>query len=78
MKVRNAAIAAIAAVAIGGGTLARAASAWDECPPGNDNPEYCEHDHHHHHHHHHHHDGWGDPYGYYGRWGASLGTSAHL
>ena len=77
MKVRSAAIATIAAVAIGAGTLAPAASAWDECPPGTNNPEYCEHGHHHHHHHHHH-DGWGGLFGYYGRSGASLGTSAHL
>jgi hypothetical protein len=76
MKVRNAAIAAIAAVAIGAGTLAPGALAWEECPPGTDNPQYCEH--HRHHHHHHHHDGWGDLYGYYGLWGASLGTSARL
>ena len=65
MKVRSAAIAAIAAGAIGAGTLAPGASAWDECPPGNDNPQYCEH-------HHHRHDWGSDPWGYFGRWGASM------
>jgi hypothetical protein len=78
MKVRSAAIAAVAAVAIGAGVLAPGASAWDQCPPGSDNPQYCEH---HHHHHHHkpppHHWGW-DPWGYFGRWGAAVGNTARF
>jgi len=76
MKIRSAAIAAIAAAGIGAGILAPGASAWEQCPPGSNDPQYCEH--HHHHRHHRHHRGWGDPYGYFGRWGAALGTSSHL
>ena len=59
MKLHRAALAAVAAAAIGGGTLAPGAFAGegDECPPGTNNPEYCEHHHHHHHHHHHRHHG---------------------
>lgn len=77
MKVRSAAIAAFAAAAIGAGALAPGASAWEQCPPGSHDPQYCEQHHHHHHHHHRHHRGW-NPYGYYARWGASLGTSTHF
>jgi hypothetical protein len=73
MKLPSAAVAALAAVAIGAATLAPGASAWEECPPGNDNPEYCEH---HHHHHHHHRSGW-DPSSDYGRWSSSLATAVH-
>ena len=76
MKIRSAAIAATAATGIGAGTLAPGASAWEQCPPGSNDPQYCEHHRHHHHHHHHHHR-WG-LYGYYGRWGAAVGTSSHL
>jgi hypothetical protein len=69
MNVRSATIAAIAAGAIGAGTLAPGALALEQCPPGSDDPEYCEH--HHHHHHHHDHQGY-DPWGYFERWGASV------
>jgi hypothetical protein len=51
---RAALVAAVAAVgAIAAGTLAPGAQAWEQCPPGSHDPEYCEHHHHHHHHHHH-------------------------
>jgi hypothetical protein len=54
MKRHKAVLAvAVAAGAIALGTLAPAAQAREECPPGTHDNEYCEHDHHHHHHHHH-------------------------
>ncbi|MBV9606814.1 MAG: hypothetical protein JO027_16990 [Solirubrobacterales bacterium] len=45
--------AAVAASAVATVTFAPGAQAWDRCPPGNHDREYCEHHHHHHHHHHH-------------------------
>ena len=50
------AVAVIATGAIAAGTLAPGAQAWEHCPPGSDDGQYCEHHHHHHHHYHHHHD----------------------
>jgi hypothetical protein len=49
--------AALTAMAIAAGILAPAAGAgqtWGRCPPGSDNPNYCEHHPHHPHNHHHH------------------------
>ena len=54
MKRHRAALAAavVAAGAIAAGTLAPGAQAWEQCPPGSHDKQYCEHHHHHHHHHH--------------------------
>jgi hypothetical protein len=55
MKRHRAALVAavVAAGALAAGTLAPGAQAWEQCPPGSHDEQYCEHDHHHHHHHHH-------------------------
>jgi hypothetical protein len=52
MKRHRAALAAaaIAADALAAGALAPGAQAWEKCPPGSRDKQYCEHDHHHHHH----------------------------
>ena len=50
---RAALLAAVAAGAIAAGTLAPGAQAWEQCPPGSHDKQYCEHHHDHHHHHHH-------------------------
>ena len=41
---------ALAAGALAAGALAPGAQAWEKCPPGSRDKQYCEHDHHHHHH----------------------------
>lgn len=54
-------VAASAVAAIGAATLPSGAAAWEKCPPGSQQHQYCEPHHHHHHHHHH---GWGWGWGY--------------
>lgn len=54
MKRHRAALAVVVAagaLAAGAGALAPGAQAWDRCPPGDQDKQYCEHHHHHHHHH---------------------------
>ncbi len=58
-------VAAGALAALGAATLPSGAAAWERCPPGSQQHEYCEPLHHRHHHHHH---GWGWAWG----WGYSL------
>jgi hypothetical protein len=68
MKSHTATLAAVsAAVAIGAAALPSGAAAWQRCPPGSYNQQYCEPVHHHHHHPPYW--GWGWGWGGWGGWG---------